>query len=632
MREEDGTVRSWWPQGRASLRIRAVLGLALGAAGLLLPAVALAGGSAAPVVLPRTVPDKAHIGLVDMLGTMAAAPAITGISPTKASAGTGDTVTITGSGFGAYGGNAQVTFLFKPFPLVLFTEYIPANSIRSWTDTSIVCEVPVDEADHYARSAGSGTVTVTDAGGHVSRAAKLSVSFGFWFRLAGPVRDYAIATANAGWRQMVRAAADTWSSAGSQFRFKYLPKCPANPSLGDGVSEVYWAYLPRGVLAQTQPGLETSEMDIVFNKRYPWGSHLPKKYDVQTLALHEMGHALGLRDLYGAGDKGKVMYGNFTRIGSYGVRRTLSADDIAGVKWVYPGPAFPVCTGAGTEGSPAVSGTTVVWDDNRNGNWDIYGRDVATGREFPICTAAGDQLNPAISGGIVVWEDERNGGGDIYGRDLATGREFPICTSAGEQGAPAISGSTVVWLDTRNDNIDIYGRDLTTGREFLVKRGDSDWMAELAISGDTVVWLERSGHYGFDIYGRDLATGREFPICTARGERYSLAISGSAVVWGDWRNGNWDIYGCDLPTGREFPICTAPDDQVMPAISGSTVVWQDGRYGRMKIAGCDLATGRGRVLPASEGDQVAAAVSDRTVVWYEYQGEVDGIYGATLQP
>jgi beta propeller repeat protein len=35
--------------------------------------------------------------------------------------------------------------------------------------------------------------------------------------------------------------------------------------------------------------------------------------------------------------------------------------------------------------------------------------------ELPICTAAGDQYAPAISGDLVVWEDGRNSTTDIFG-------------------------------------------------------------------------------------------------------------------------------------------------------------------------------------------------------------------------
>ena len=118
---------------------------------------------------------------------------------------------------------------------------------------------------------------------------------------------------------------------------------------------------------------------------------------------------------------------------------------------------FNVCTYRSVQSSPAISRNTIVWEDNRNENWDIYGRNLGSRRVFPICTNNSDQLHPAISGNIIVWEDRRNGNSDIYGYNLSRKTEFPICTHKAKQSNPTISGNTVVWEDNRNGEWDIYG-------------------------------------------------------------------------------------------------------------------------------------------------------------------------------
>ena len=60
----------------------------------------------------------------------------------------------------------------------------------------------------------------------------------------------------------------------------------------------------------------------------------------------------------------------------------------------------------------------MVWQDNRNGNWDIYGFDFSSSKEFQITKDKSDQRNPSIYRNIVVWEDNRNGNCDIYGCKL----------------------------------------------------------------------------------------------------------------------------------------------------------------------------------------------------------------------
>jgi beta propeller repeat protein len=252
----------------------------------------------------------------------------------------------------------------------------------------------------------------------------------------------------------------------------------------------------------------------------------------------------------------------------------------------------PISTAAGDRYEPAISGNFVVWVKyNAVRSDDIYGCSLTTKKEFPICTAAGRQHWPAISGNIVVWEDDRKGNldSDIYGYNLATGKVFPICTAAGNQECPAISGNTVVWQDLRRGAgttkvllADIYGYDLTTKKQFLIGTGAGAYSGSgyLAISGKTVVWQTyRNGSPSLDIYGYNLTTKKEFPICTAVGSQAWPKISGSTVVWQDIRAGNTfadaDIYGYDLTTGTEFPVCGAAGGQSWPAISGTTVVWTD---------------------------------------------------------
>jgi beta propeller repeat protein len=120
-----------------------------------------------------------------------------------------------------------------------------------------------------------------------------------------------------------------------------------------------------------------------------------------------------------------------------------------------------ICNQSNEPASYAVSGDTLIWQDRRNSNWDIFGYNSFSGQEFAVCTLPGNQSQPAIAGPIVVWTDERNGNLDIYGYNLSARQEFPICTNAGNQTSPAISGNTVVWVDDRNGNFDIYGARLT---------------------------------------------------------------------------------------------------------------------------------------------------------------------------
>jgi beta propeller repeat protein len=87
--------------------------------------------------------------------------------------------------------------------------------------------------------------------------------------------------------------------------------------------------------------------------------------------------------------------------------------------------------------SPSVSGDTVVWRDNRNGNYDIYGYNLNSQTEFLICSSVPESCRPRVSGNIVVWGE----GSSIMGYNVAIQKEFFI-TSPGY--SPDISGDNIV--------------------------------------------------------------------------------------------------------------------------------------------------------------------------------------------
>lgn len=75
------------------------------------------------------------------------------------------------------------------------------------------------------------------------------------------------------------------------------------------------------------------ESDLSFNTKYAWSTSGSKNYDVETTALHELGHTIGLGDLYGksqfSGDTRQVMH-YYT-----GIKTTLGNGDKTGAWLLY---------------------------------------------------------------------------------------------------------------------------------------------------------------------------------------------------------------------------------------------------------------------------------------------------------
>ena len=217
--------------------------------------------------------------------------------------------------------------------------------------------------------------------------------------------------------------------------------------------------------------------------------------------------------------------------------------------WASNGVA--VCNAVGDQGYPDImdldgSGTAIVWDDKRSGNYDIYVQrfDAAGSAQWGangrlVCSSANDQRTPRVcsdaAGGVIIgWTDKRSSTvyTDMFAQRLdASGSALwgiqgtAICTAAGSQTrirmCPSVSGLTILtWMDTRNETTsavyDLYGQMI-----------DSSAAPKWAAAGIPVAAI------------------------TGNNQRMQQVTSDGAgslcAVWEDNRNaGDWDIFAQKL--------------------------------------------------------------------------------------
>ena len=272
--------------------------------------------------------------------TAAAGPAIASVSPTSASAGTGNHGHDHRDGLRHEGLTPVVRRCRVHLPVLLVDGLRPrarrasrttadnANDIVSWTDTRIQVRVPTAKmSDGYDGSAGSGMVWVVTDAGATSAASPFAVTFGYgkisWASAPTFVVNNNCPGVTSASTAVANAAA-TWNAAVSG---SILPvrqrrnhhehrdrQRRRQPDLLAALERVLVGHPGGHDLVVC--GSTITECDVKFNSGFTWttGTASGSAHNVEAIMLHEFGHWLNLRDLYGyytgyPSDSGKVMFG-----------------------------------------------------------------------------------------------------------------------------------------------------------------------------------------------------------------------------------------------------------------------------------------------------------------------------------
>jgi predicted Zn-dependent protease len=145
----------------------------------------------------------------------------------------------------------------------------------------------------------------------------------------------------------IQSAAETWDNATSVELFSntYIVDDTAVSGVLSKVSDsrntITWGNYPQsGVIAVTRYWIDTTtnsiaEFDIMFDTDYAWGDAASNSslMDVQNIATHELGHGIGLSDVYKMPCSAVTMYG-YSDNGDIS-KRDLAEPDIIGLQALY---------------------------------------------------------------------------------------------------------------------------------------------------------------------------------------------------------------------------------------------------------------------------------------------------------
>jgi hypothetical protein len=245
------------------------------------------------------------------------------------------------------------------------------------------------------------------------------------------------------------------------------------------------------------------------------------------------------------------------------------------------------------------SGSTVIiaWQDNRDGNYEIYSKRSGDGgnnwgadqrlssnssfSEYPAVTISGAKVN-------VAWEDNRDGNREIYSKYSADGGvswsgENRITNNSSQSTSASITSEgdfvDLTWSDQRDGNWEIYYKYSADGGinfgpdQRLTNASGNSWYPSIATDDAFIhiCWQDaRDGNN--EVYYKLSTDGGTTWLNDTRltndagaSNTPSINISGSAlhIVWSDNRDGNTEIYYKRNPSGN--PIGIVPISTTIPA-------------------------------------------------------------------
>jgi beta propeller repeat protein len=304
------------------------------------------------------------------------------------------------------------------------------------------------------------------------------------------------------------------------------------------------------------------------------------------------------------------------------------------------GPASLVAEAARGARNPYARGSLAVWQDQSDGNWEIYAQDLRTNGAsiLKLTETALNQENPRTDGRFVVWQGRQpNGTWDVYIKDMQSSAPPRNLTGTATRDEinPAVHWPWVVYQARSTDNPNapwqLRAWNAITEQITAVSPSQQDQL-DPEVRDGRVVWQDfRDVGFG-EIYYRHLETGDFRRITANQFGQYHPVIEGHWIVWQDNRHGQVELYGYDFRREIEVRLTNTPEDESLPFIEGEWVICQETSLGSLtgNLRLLHLPTRYLVPVTRSVTYKTRPALAGRVALWQEAEGNAHSIRMAEL--
>jgi len=214
--------------------------------------------------------------------------------------------------------------------------------------------------------------------------------------------------------------------------------------------------------------------------------------------------------------------------------------------------------------SYSADGNWLAWVSNRDilGGWEIYVAQSDGSQQQRLTFNSGNDINPVWGpSNLIVWESNRDGNWELYMADVSTdglpvrltdnsaNDINPFWLPDGGCGQP--EGGRIVFQSDRDGNWEIYMMDVFTKEVTrLTDNTVEDQVPVLSRDGGTMAWVEQNEFGVYDLWVMDLATlqSRKVVDLGANIAGHTFSPDGSVIAFSSDAQGDYDIYAVDVAT------------------------------------------------------------------------------------